>query len=255
MVSFVIPTYNEEECIRRTLSALARLLGDCEVIVADGASADGTLGIVEALVSDFPHPMRVVVSERHRARQLNRAAAMAHGDVLVFLHADTDVPPDALHALHFALRDESILGGNFDLIFEGDSLVERFFTWAYRVRRPFGIYYGDSGIFVRRKTFERLGGFKDMPIMDDYEFVRRLERLGRTACVPSSLKTSARRWRVQGLFKTLASWVWVQALFSLGVPAQSLAKWYRPVRETIPPVEPKVTNYSATVPSTAPARK
>jgi len=255
VVSFIIPTYNEEECIGRTLSALARVHGDCEVIVADGASTDGTVGIIEAFVSDYRHPLLVGVTERHRARQLNRAAAMAHGDVLVFLHADTDVPADALKGLADALRDESILGGNFDLIFEVDSIVERFFTWAYRVRRPFGIYYGDSGIFVRRKTFERLGGFKDIPIMDDYEFVRRLERLGRTVCVPSSLKTSARRWRVQGLFKTLASWVWVQALFSLGVPAQYLAKWYRPVRETIPPVEPNVTNYCATVPSTAPARK
>jgi rSAM/selenodomain-associated transferase 2 len=245
VVSFIIPTYNEEECIGRTLASLAGLDGDFEVIVADGASTDGTVVCVRSFVAEYPHPLRVMVTEKHRARQLNSAAAVAQGEVLVFLHADTLVSPDALGALELVLKDSRTFGGNFDLIFEGNSFVERFFTWAYRVRRPLGIYYGDSGIFVRRRVFDRLGGFADIPIMDDYEFVRRLERLGRTACVPSSLKTSGRRWQVQGLFNTLASWVWVQALFSLGVPAERLAKWYKPVRELDAPAAPESTGYSA----------
>ncbi len=232
MVSLIIPTFNEERSLGRALAALARVRGEFEVIVVDGASTDSTVPIARAMTPLYAYPLRVMVTERNRALQQNRAAESARGEVLVFLHADTAAPPDAVEKITAALDNDSVVGGNFDLIFEGDSWVERFFTWAYRVRRPFGIYYGDSGIFVRRRVFEAMGGFKPLPIMDDYEFVRRLERRGRTACLPTSLITSDRRWRVQGLLRTLWSWVWIQALYSLGVPARYLAEWYRPVRES-----------------------
>lgn len=231
MISLIVPTYNEAGQILPMLARLARVRGDCEVIVADGASADGTAELAENTARNFPHPLRVITTERHRARQLNCAAQLAQGDALVFLHADTHVPPDAAEAVEAALKDPKIIGGNFDLIFEGDSFVERFFTWFYRVRRPFGIYYGDSGLFVRRSVFEQMGGFRDIPIMDDYEFVRRLERRGRTVCLSARLRTSDRRWRAQGLLRTLASWVAIQTLYSLGVPPRHLARWYKPVRE------------------------
>lgn len=246
VVSLIVPTYNEEECIGATLGNLARLRGDCEIIVADGASTDRTAPRVAELIPGFPHPLSVVETERGRARQLNRAADLARGGTLLFLHADTRAPADAVEVLQAALEDESVIGGNFDLVFEGDSLVERFFTWAYRIRRPFGIYYGDSGIFVRRRVFEEMGGFKNIPIMDDYEFVRRLERLGRTVCLPNRLRTSDRRWRVQGLFRTLWTWVWIQTLYSLGVPARHLAKWYGPVRSTEETPQVKLSEYPAT---------
>jgi rSAM/selenodomain-associated transferase 2 len=231
VISLIVPTYNEAGQILPMLARLGRVRGDCEVILADGASTDGTAALAAACAREFPHPLLVVATERHRARQLNSAARVARGDALVFLHADTHVPPDAAEAIEAALADPKIIGGNFDLIFEGDSFAERFFTWVYRVRRPLGIYYGDSGIFVRRRVFEKLGGFRDIPIMDDYEFVRRLERRGRTVCLATSLITSNRRWRVQGLLRTLASWVMIQTLYSVGVPPRFLARWYKPVRE------------------------
>ena len=232
MVSVIIPTFNEEQTVGAALAAVARVRGEFEVIIVDGSSTDATVTTVQALMPAFPHPLRVMVAERCRALQQNRGAAAARGEVLLFLHADTIVPPDAVEKIETAFADHSVLGGNFDLIFEGDTWVERFFTWAYRVRRPFGIYYGDSGIFVRRKVFEAMGGFMPLPIMDDYEFVRRLERGGRTVCLRSSLVTSDRRWRVQGLLRTLWSWIWIQTLYSLGVPARHLARWYCPVRES-----------------------
>lgn len=232
MISLIIPAFNEEWFIGRTLKSLDCVRGQFEVIVVDGSSTDSTVAVARALISRYSHPLRVMAAERHRALQQNRAAAVAGGDVLVFLHADTLVPPDAVEQIAAALSDKSVVGGNFDLIFEGESRVERIFTWAYRVRRPFGIYYGDSGIFVRRSVFEAMGGFKPIPIMEDYEFVRRLERRGRTVCLSTRLTTSGRRWRVQGLLRTLESWVWIQTLYSLGIPARCLARWYKPARES-----------------------
>ena len=230
MVSVVIPTYNEATSIAGVLDRLKGVRGDFEVLVADGSSTDRTANIVRELAGDFPRPLRVVESVRNRAIQCNAAAQQARGDSFLFLHADIYVPPETVEALERSLRDPAVIGGNFQIVFEGNTFVERFFTWCYRVRRPFGIYYGDSGVFVRREVFERLGGFKPIPIMDDYEFVRRMERAGRTVCLNPPMLVSDRRWRVQGLFPTLFSWVWIQTLYSLGVPASRLARWYGPVR-------------------------
>jgi rSAM/selenodomain-associated transferase 2 len=231
MVSIVIPTYNETTSIAAVLDRLKHVRGEFEVLVADGSSTDRTREIAREIAAACPRPLRVVESVRNRAIQLNGAARQARGDVLLFLHADMLVPPETVESIEQSLRGPKVIGGNFQIVFAGDTAVEKFFTWCYRVRRPFGIYYGDSGVFVRREVFERLGGFKPIPIMDDYEFVRRMERAGRTVCLSPPMLVSDRRWRVQGLFPTLFSWVWIQALYSLGVPASRLARWYRPVRD------------------------
>jgi rSAM/selenodomain-associated transferase 2 len=235
MVSVVIPTYNEATSIAAVLDRLKRVGGDFEVLVADGSSTDRTRDIVHEAAGEFPCPLRLVESVRNRAVQLNEAAKQARGDSFLFLHADIFVAPGTVEAVERSLCDRAVIGGNFQIVFEGNSVVESFFTWCYRVRRPFGIYYGDSGVFVRRGVFERLGGFKPIPIMDDYEFVRRMERAGRTVCLRPPLLVSGRRWRVQGLFPTLFSWVWIQTLYSLGVPASRLARWYGPVRNSHKP--------------------
>lgn len=230
MVSLIIPTYNEATSIADVLEHLKHVRGNFEVLVADGSSTDGTADIVRELAVAFPRRLGLVESRRNRAIQCNSAAQQARGEVFLFLHADIFVTPEIVEAVERGLRDRSVIGGNFQILFEGDTLVERFFTWCYRVRRPFGIYYGDSGVFVRREVFERMGGYKLIPIMDDYEFVRRMERSGRTVCLVPPLLVSGRRWRVQGLWPTLFSWIWIQTLYSLGVPASRLAKWYAPVR-------------------------
>ena len=234
MISIVIPSYNEATSIACVLDRLKHVRGNFEVLVADGSSTDRTQKIVCGIAATYPLPLSLVESVRNRAVQLNGAALRAHGDVFLFLHADMLVPTETVEAVEQSLRDPDVIGGNFQIVFTGDTAVERFFTWCYRVRRPFGIYYGDSGVFVRREVFERLGGFKPIPIMDDYEFIRRLERDGRTVCLNPPMLVSDRRWRVQGLFRTLFSWVWIQTLFSLGFPAEHLARWYAPVRSVQP---------------------
>ena len=155
--------------------------------------------------------------------------------MLLFLHADARLDANALECLEAAMRRPEVAGGNFRLQFDGDGW-SRFFTWADRTRRAFGVYYGDSGIFVRRTFFERLGGFKSIPLMEDYEFVRRLERRARrerlkTVCLPAFIVVSDRRWRVEGAWRTLWTWFWVQFLYSAGASPQRLARWYRPTRK------------------------
>jgi rSAM/selenodomain-associated transferase 2 len=231
MVSIIIPTYNEAAIIAPALARLSRLRGDFEVIVADGASTDSTAALVESRLRSYSRVLLLLVCERNRAVQLNRAAKLARGEVLLFLHADANLAADALAYVERALARSEVVGGNFEIVFEGEDFWGRFFAWANHLRRRLGIYYGDSGVFVRRRVFEKLGGFKPIPIMDDYEFIRRLEQCGRTVCLPSVVRVSDRRWRGQGIARTLASRIVIQGLYSLGVPAERLARWYSPVRE------------------------
>lgn len=228
MLSVIIPTYNEEAVLEGLLRQLAPSPGSwVEVLVADGDSTDGTVAIAERYA-------RVVRGPRNRGVQLNRAVEAARGDVLWFLHADVHVPPGALAAIEGAVADPKVVGGNFTLEFVGDGLPGHVFTRIDRWRRRFDIFYGDSGIFVRRDVFERLGGFQPWPLLEDYEFVRRLLKAGRTVCLPEVLAVSSRRWQKQGqrrrLFRTLAAWFFIQTFFFLGVPPRWMLRWYPPAR-------------------------
>ncbi len=208
------------------LDHLAALPGSIEVVVADGASEDDTARVA---VRHLLAP-RLVEARGGRARQLNAGAAASVGDVLVFVHADSRLPSDAHRSLVSACVDDRAVGGNFRLEFEGDDLFGRGLSAYYRFSRRFGVYYGDSSIFVRRDVFQRLGGLRELPIMDDYDLARRLERAGPTACLPGPAVTSSRRWRRAGIARTVASWVAIQLLYSVGVPAARLAPLYRRIR-------------------------
>jgi rSAM/selenodomain-associated transferase 2 len=226
LISILIPTLNEERQLPQLLDHLAALHGRWELIVADGGSRDATLPIARA------HRIRPHVVEHAggRAAQLNAAACAATGDVLLFLHADSRLPRDAYASLAEAWRSAPpIVGGNFALRF-GDGRFERALGAVYRRQRRHGFYYGDSSIWVRRAAFDALGGLREIPIMDDYDFVRRLERSGTTRCLPGPATTSARRWRALGIGRTVLSWFVIRWLFVAGVAPQRLARLYRVVR-------------------------
>lgn len=231
MISIIIPTHNEEGQIGDLLRNLFALPGDFEVIVVDGKSRDQTTRIVDAMRGQWPNRLRLIKTERHRAMQLNRGAQKARGDTLLFLHADARLPEKSLLNLEGELSRDGIVGGNFDIEFDGRGFWDQAFTRVNRWRRRLGIYYGDSGIFVRRRVFRRLGGYRPMPILEDYEFARRLEASGRTALLRPPLAVSSRRWQVQGVGRTLWSWVVIQGLYLVGVSADRLAGWYKPVRK------------------------
>ena len=223
-VSIVIPTLDEARELPLALDHLVRLGGPLEVIVTDGGSTDGTVALAER------HPLapRVVSAERGRAAQMNAGAAAATGDPIVFLHADTRLPLDALRRLRRAPR--SVAGGNFALRFDGGDRFARLLGAWYAAQRRLGVYYGDSAIWLRRAAFDALGGFRRLPVMEDYDLVRRLERHGRTACLPGPAITSGRRWRELGVARTVASWMAIRWLFLAGVSARRLAALYPKAR-------------------------
>lgn len=222
-ISAIIPTWQEAAWIGPTVRA-ARAVAD-EVIVADGGSSDATVDIARAAGAT------VVAARRGRGQQLARGASAASGDVLLFLHADTRLPPEARRAIERTLQDPDVNAGNFFLRFDPPSRVSRLFTWVYDVRRrALGIYYGDSPLFVRRRVYERLGGFPEQALFEDYAFIRKLERTRRTRYVRDvAAMTSSRRYEERPL-ATLALWGTLQALYSLGAPPDALARFYAAVR-------------------------
>jgi rSAM/selenodomain-associated transferase 2 len=226
LVSVVVPTLDEERELPLLLDHLAALHGRWELIVADGGSHDRTRRIAH----EHPARPRVIEQRGGRAAQLNAAARDAPGDILLFLHADSRLPRDAYASLAEAWRaTPRVAGGNFALHF-GRGPFERALGAVYRLQRRHGFYYGDSSVWVRREAFAALGGYRDLAIMDDYDFVRRLERSAVTRCLPGPATTSPRRWRAMGITRTVLVWFVIRWLFVAGVAPQRLARLYGVVR-------------------------
>ncbi len=218
-LSVVIPAWNEAASIGAAVDS-ARSFAD-EVIVADAGSPDGTAERAAAAGAI------VVVAPKGRGHQLRAGATRASGDVFLFLHADVTLPAGARRAVEQALVDTATVGGNFRLRFEPASFAARVFTAANDVRRRlFRIYYGDSAIFVRAATYTTLGGFHALPVLEDYDFVRRLERAGPTAYVRDVVAIASSRRFLDAPIRTLFVWTALQVLFSLGVSAERLARFY-----------------------------
>jgi len=223
-VSVIIPTLDEATRLPPLIAALRREPEVAEIIVADGGSADGTAAAAAAVGA------RIVRTAPGRGRQLSAGAAAASGEILLFLHADSAFPAGGLAALTAALdRDPAIPGGNFRVVFDGDSGFARWLTGFYAWLRRFALYYGDSGIFVRRAVYRAIGGFAPMPLMEDYDFVRRLERAGPTVRVEDPpLVTSSRKFAGRHPVAIFWGWSVVHILYWLGVAPERLARIYYP---------------------------
>jgi rSAM/selenodomain-associated transferase 2 len=223
-ISVIIPVLNEEKSIATTLDALLALT-PYEVIVVDGGSADRTREIAGVF------PVRLIISERGRARQMNRGAAEASGDVLLFLHADTHLPASAFDDVRAALNDQHYLGGRFDVELTGRHwmlpLVGRMISYRSRWSK---VGTGDQALFVRRETFRRMGGFPEIPLMEDIALCRALKRLGSIACLRSRVVTSGRRWEVDGIWRTiLRMWI-LKLLYLAGASPARLKQFYADTR-------------------------
>ncbi len=223
-VSIIIPTYNEQAAIDGLLTHLQGAGAD-DIIVVDGCSADRTF----ELASDHPG-VRVLRTYACRASQMNEGARVASGEVLLFLHSDVRLAAGAVDAVRDVMRNPVVLGGNFEICYQGGNFAAACFSSVNRWRQRWGIFYGDSGIFCRRSVFESMGGFRPWPIMEDYEFARRLWKTGRIAFLRKPIMVSDRRWRKRGLSLTVASWFAIQGLYAVGVSPLRLARFYRVVR-------------------------
>ncbi len=218
-LSVIIPTLNERERIAETVRrALAS--GVDEVIVADGGSADGTVEAAAAAGA------RTLVGERGRGSQQNAGARAAAGDTLLFLHADTVLPPDFPRHVAETLARQGVAAGAFQFRLDEGGFLMAMVEWMVKRRcRLFGLPYGDQAIFVRREVFEKAGGFPNAPILEDYELVRRLQRLGRIAIAEADAVTSARRWRRLGVLRTTWSNQLCLLAYRLEVSPERIARW------------------------------
>jgi len=225
-VSIIIPTLNEAHSLGATLQALTPLQGGFELIIVDGGSADGTQEIARCCAG-----ARIINSARGRGTQMHAGATAARGEVLWFLHADTIPPPRAVGHILDALRlDAKIVGGNFEISFDGTRRAARFMTWLYPQLRKLGLYYGDSAIFVRGEVYREVGGFKPFPIFEDLDLVRRLKTRGRLVHLPVRVVTSSRRFEGRSFVFTFVRWSFLQLFYWLGVHPRTLSRLYAPVR-------------------------
>ncbi len=219
-IAVIVPTLNEQHHLPATLRSVTLSPGD-ELIVVDSGSTDATVNIARQYTTHVLH------SPRGRAVQMNQGARTAHGEILLFLHADTLLPPDGLEAVRQAVQAGAI-GGAFRLVITPPTLPLRLVAWGTNLRTRIGhLPYGDQALFMPRHVFEAIGGYDDIPFMEDVRIVQALRRRGRLVTLPQAVQTSGRRWQHEGVcYTTLRNTVLI-TLYLCGVPPETLQRWYR----------------------------
>jgi rSAM/selenodomain-associated transferase 2 len=228
-LAVIVPVRNEAQVLAAGLAPLLALPDVDELIVVDGQSTDGSLALAAGLLDTTRDGTRAccLSSGAGRARQMNAGASNAGSDVLLFLHIDTRLPPQALACVRAAVAAGHVWG-RFDVRLPGRHpvfrLIERAMSWRSRLT---GIATGDQAIFVRADVFRMLGGFPDQPLMEDIELSRRLKWVGPPACLHETVETSSRRWERYGVVRTILLMWYLRLLYGLGVSPRRLARRYR----------------------------
>lgn len=223
--SIIIPVLNEAPLINGIIDHLHSLEGDetKEIIIVDGDPEGLTL---KAISHD---DVRQLKSSRGRWIQMNEGAKNAKGNMLLFLHADTELPLDAMRLIATAMKDKRYVAGAFDLGIKSERFVFRAIESAVSLRsRITRIPFGDQAIFVRKNYFDEIGGYKDIPIMEDVEIMERIKKRGdKIFIIPQKVHTSSRRWEQEGILHcTLRNW-FLQILYLLRISPHRLSQFYR----------------------------
>jgi rSAM/selenodomain-associated transferase 2 len=221
LISVVIPTLNEARTLPGLLGDLSRMVVPFEIVIVDGGSNDGT---PQNLLGP---KTRVLTAPRGRATQMNAGARLARGDWLLFLHADSRLPPAARRALLSAVVDDPELqAATFRFAIDLPPRAKQFIEFGQALRQKlYGLPYGDQGLLIRRDLFESVGGFPELPLLEDVALFRRLRRMTRVAELPAPIVTSGRRYQERGLIRTWLVNTAVIALYFAGVAPQRLARW------------------------------
>lgn len=221
-LSIIVPVLNEELTIAQTLHLLAPLHKQgAEIIVVDGGSSDATLERARDLVDT------VLSAPRGRASQMNAGARASKGAALLFLHADTELPPQADRLLHSFLHASNAVWGRFDVRITGDHWLLPIIARMMNLRsRLTGFATGDQAIFVRRTAFEAIDGFPDIALMEDIELSRRLLRLAQPDCLRATVTTSGRRWEKHGVMRTVLLMWRLRFAYWRGTDPNELARRY-----------------------------
>lgn len=220
-ISIIIPTLNESKNIQATLASI-QTSTNVEVIVVDGGSKDNTVDIVESL------GVKVIAGYKNRARQMNAGVRNATGDILLFLHADTVLPTNFDAMIRTALQQPLTVGGAFALRINAPDIGLRLIEWGVKWRsKLFKMPYGDQAIFITKEKFNDIYGFPELAIMEDFELIRNLKRLGKIAFIPVPVITSPRRWLKKGILQTtLINQIVIIAYF-IGISPERIRSWYR----------------------------
>lgn len=226
MISIVIPTYNESAIIGSTLAKLNEITtSQDEIIVVDGSSEDNTREIAR----EFPNVI-LIISRRGRASQMNAGAKIAKGEYLLFLHADVQIDEICLSMLKNRICGNEIQWGWFALTLDSPRFIYRVIEMGANLRNRFtGIPLGDHGIFVKKDMFDIIGGFPEIPIMEDLEFVKKMNIVTNGIEIKSPVKISVRRFEHSGIIRTLSRMWVLRILYYFGVPPERLTKYYRKI--------------------------
>lgn len=223
--SIIIPVLNEQELINPLIEHLrGQICGhSCEIIVIDGDRQGRTIKVIR------DKDVISLTSAKGRACQMNAGAAVARGQILIFLHADTELPPDALKKIGRVMENEKLVAGAFTLKIDSEKLFLKYISaCTSRRSRKSKIPYGDQAVFIRKNYFNEIDRFKEIPLMEDVDLMRRIKKRGdKILILPDEVKTSARRWEEEGLFYTTLRNRVLVGLYYLGLNPDKLAKYYR----------------------------
>ncbi|MCI0453944.1 MAG: TIGR04283 family arsenosugar biosynthesis glycosyltransferase [Candidatus Dadabacteria bacterium] len=227
MISIVIPTYNESGTIKTTLDKLYEIVSpDDEVIVVDGFSEDNT----KEIVSSFPN-VKLHISKRGRAKQMNLGAEMAKNEYILFLHADTLISANCLTLMKSQIISNGIRWGWFPIKLNSPKFIFRILETGSNIRTRFtGSPLGDQGIFIRIDLFNKVGGYPEIPIMEDIEFITKIKAISKGVEIKSPVKTSVRRFEKSGIIKTFVTMWVLRILYYLGTSPKTLASYYDHIR-------------------------
>ena len=220
--SIIIPVLHEAKNINPLLEHLQELDENCEIIVVDGCPKRETIDNIRN------KEIKKLISEEGRGRQMNTGAAIASGEILIFLHADTRLPVNALDRIRHSLQKKQYVGGAFDLSIRSDKLILKVIATCASLRsRLTRIPYGDQAIFIRKDYFNKIGGYKEIPLMEDVELMKRIKKRGDKIYIFSDrVFTSPRRWEKEGIICcTLRNWI-IIILYLIGISPDKLARYY-----------------------------
>ena len=224
MISVILPVYNEAMLIEETLQHLAQQEGGHEVIVVDGGSHDRSVDLARPYA-------RVLSSPKGRALQMNAGARAAQGEILLFLHADSWMERGAFLTIENVMQNKEVVGGCLTQRIEGAHPFYRFLEWSGTVRAKWlKLFYGDQALFIRRRIFDKLGGYPLLPLFEDLAFSRHLRQEGKTVVLPKRVFTSARRWKEKGILRGSLRNMILFFLYGIGVSPERLSKFYADVR-------------------------
>jgi rSAM/selenodomain-associated transferase 2 len=220
-ISIIVPVFNEAPLMRRFLQHLRERAPGAEIIVADGESTDGTTELAANLCD------RLVQSQRSRAHQMNSGADAAHGEILWFVHADAELPPECLDEIARMMHDSNVVGGYFRIRLPRGLVYRLTDSFAHYAGILLRMRCGDHGIFCRRTAFVEVGGFPTVPLMEDVEFFRRLRRCGRVTYSDKRIVVSPRRYETIGRARLTLAYGFIATLYIFGVPLSVLAQIYQ----------------------------